>query len=276
MKYRWFGGSRTTTSTCVSASVTFLGLWLAHEMNVPMTSLDADRLAQNLRQVRHRIEAACLDAGRSPADVVLIAVTKYAPLEWVRHLVELGVVDLGESRPQQLLARAVEFPATIRWHQIGHLQRNKVEGLLPVVHRIHSVDSLRLIDQLAKAARVTNTRPRLLLEVNVSGEASKDGFDPRELIEAWPTLSTLTDITIDGLMTMAPLTESNAAASLTFQGLRELRDKLAESSAGRLPLAHLSMGMSGDFEAGIREGATFVRIGSSLFEGLTPPESVGD
>ena len=238
-------------------------------MTASLSNAVSDRLADNLRQVRNRIAAACLRVGRPVDDVTLIAVTKYAPLEWVRGLIDLGVTDFVESRPQQLIARAAELPSHVRWHQIGHLQRNKADSLLPVVERIHSVDSIRLIEQLAKSAQQRGCRPRLLLEVNVMGEASKDGFAVSDLVAAWPAIVEQTGVEIDGLMTMAPLGNTAENARPAFRGLRELRDRLVEMSSGRIALPQLSMGMSGDFEVGIEEGATFVRVGSGLFEGLS-------
>lgn len=235
-------------------------------MTIPLT----DVLSMNLHRVRERIAAACARVGRSPDEVTLIAVTKYAQLDLVRGLIDLGVTDLGESRPQQLVARAGQLPPHVRWHQIGHLQRNKADILLPVVERIHSVDSLRLIEHLAKSASKLGCRPRILLEVNVSGEASKDGFIVDELLAAWPLILAHDSLAIGGLMTMAPLEDDPTAARPAFRRLRELRDRLREASGGRCPLPDLSMGMSGDFEIGIEEGATLIRVGSSLFEGLTP------
>lgn len=240
-----------------------------------MTSTNAStvsaRLASNLRDVRARISTACERAGRASESVTLIAVTKYAPLEWVRGLADLGVTDFGESRPQQLIARAAEFPSPLRWHQIGHLQRNKADSLLPVVERIHSVDSIRLIEQLAKSAMQRQCRPRILLEVNVTGEASKDGFVVDDLLAAWPAILGQTALEIDGLMTMAPLGETADDARPAFRGLRMLRDRLVKISVSQISLPQLSMGMSGDFEVGVEEGATFVRVGSGLFEGLSAP-----
>lgn len=229
-----------------------------------------NQLAQNLARIRAAIEAACERAGSSPDQVTLVAVTKYAQIEWVCDLVELGVVDLGEARPQQLVSRAGELPSHVRWHLIGHLQRNKADIVLPVCHQIHSVDSVRLFDHLAKLA-VSMSRPSsVLLEVNVSGEVSKDGFDRDELIQAWPKLQETTSLQIAGLMTMAPLESDAEAARPVFRALRELRDQLSASSNNRWPLRELSMGMSGDFEVAIEEGATMIRIGSSLFDGLEP------
>ena len=235
-----------------------------------MTSRTTQILSDNLQRIRDRIDAACARAGRSSHEVTLVAVTKYAEMEWVQALVDLGLTDLGESRPQQMVSRAAELPPHIRWHLIGHLQRNKVEAILPVASRIHSVDSVRLIEAIQKAARKLQLRPRLLLEVNVSGEQSKDGFDPEELLSAWPMIQTLEDINVDGLMTMAPLNTDLEGARPVFQALQQFRNQLVEASNGHASLPDLSMGMSGDFEIGIEAGATLIRIGSSLFEGLSP------
>jgi len=235
-------------------------------MTIPLTNV----LSKNLHRVRERIASACARVDRPPDEVTLIAVTKYAELGWVRGLIDLGVTDLGESRPQQLVARAEQLPPHVRWHQIGHLQRNKADILLPVAARIHSVDSLRLIEHLARSAIKLGCRPRILLEVNVSGEASKDGFVVDELLAAWQRILEHDSIAIDGLMTMAPLEDDPAAARPAFRGLRELRNRLRDASDGRCLLPDLSMGMSGDFEIGIEEGATLIRVGSSLFEGLPP------
>lgn len=239
-----------------------------------MTSNLTSTLSANLTRIRERIEAACARVDRSPSEVTLVAVTKYAELDWVRALVDLGVVDLGESRPQQLVSRARDLPSHIRWHMIGHLQRNKVDLLLPVTYQLHSVDSVRLLEAIneestkQRAANPEQSRPKLLLEVNVSGEQSKDGFDPTELKAAWSDISQLESIAIEGLMTMAPLSDDPETARSVFRSLRQLRDELVDASTGRLTLPDLSMGMSGDFEIGIEEGATLVRIGSSLFDGL--------
>lgn len=235
-----------------------------------MTTRTTEILAENLHRIRERMEAACQHSGRSIEDVRLVAVTKYAELDWVRELVDLGITDLGESRPQQLAMRAAELPSTIRWHLIGHLQRNKVELILPVVSRIHSVDSVRLLEAINKESRRSGGCAHVLLEVNVSGEQSKDGFDHTSLLEAWAAICQQDAVRIDGLMTMAPLSTTVEEARPFFRTLRELRDQLAVLSGGKWPLPELSMGMSGDFEVAIEEGATLIRVGSSLFEGLSP------
>jgi pyridoxal phosphate enzyme (YggS family) len=240
-----------------------------------MTTVES-RIAENLARIRARIDAACRRAGRSMADVLLIGVTKSAQLDWIGALVGLGVQDLGESRPQQLLERAEKLPelrpsgtagGPIRWHLIGHLQRNKVRKLLPIAACLHSIDSLPLAARVDSLSAELGLRPRLLLEINVSGESSKDGFSPDQLRADWPGLCHLTHVELAGLMTMAPLADEPEAARPTFQSLRRLRDELA-AQPGSPRLIELSMGMSGDFEPAIEEGATMIRVGTNLFEGL--------
>lgn len=233
------------------------------------------QLDKNLGEIREKMNLASRRAGRSVDDVRLIAVTKYAELDWVRELIGLGINELGEARPQQLIMRTRQLTADIVWHLIGHLQRNKAEDVMSVAGLIHSVDSLRLFEHLAKLGHIQDSRPAILLEVNVSAEQSKDGFDPAELLAAWPEMQRCESLEISGLMTMAPLSDHAEAARPVFQRLRELRDRLRSESHGRWSLKELSMGMSGDYEIGIEEGATIVRIGSRLFEGLAADSQKG-
>lgn len=227
-------------------------------------------VAENYAAVRDRIAAACERCGRDPSAVRLVAVTKYAPIEAVRELVALGHLDLGENRPQQLLERAALLDGLdgpdgpgVRWHLIGTLQRNKARKVLPVASLIHSADDFRLLETLDRLAGELSLRPRVLLEVNVSGEATKHGFRPDELASLWRQVAAFGRLDIAGLMTMAPYSEDPEQVRPVFRALRKLRDELA--AAGPLPLPELSMGMSGDFEAAIEEGATIVRVGSALF-----------
>jgi pyridoxal phosphate enzyme (YggS family) len=227
-----------------------------------------ETIESNLTGIRQRINEACQRSGRRSDDVALVAVTKYAQSEWVRALIDLGQVRLGESRPQQLAVRAEEMPDHVEWHLIGHLQRNKVDLILPAVQLIHSADSLRLLKRISQSAASLERSANVLLEVNVSGEESKDGFTPAALREAWQEIRRLDHLDVQGLMTMAPQSDKPESARTVFTALRELRDELARSDDGR-PLPELSMGMSRDFEVAIEEGATLIRIGSSLFEGLS-------
>lgn len=226
-------------------------------------------LAERLAAVEERLSAACRRAGRSRDEVTLIAVTKTVSAEVAALLPGLGVHDLGESRPQELWRKASVIPL-VRWHLIGHLQRNKIERTLPLLARIHSVDSLRLLRALETAAEaLADPRPLpALLEFNVSGEASKHGFAPEDLEEVAAVLAVLKYVHVDGLMTMAAYEDDPERTRPTFRVLRELRDRLA--AAVRQPLPHLSMGMSNDFEIAVEEGATMVRLGTMLFEGIVP------
>lgn len=225
-------------------------------------------IRDNLNRIRTRIDAAADRAGRNSQSITLVAVTKYAQPDWVQALFDLGHRDFGESRPQQLARRAGTFPEAVRWHLIGHLQRNKVDLVLPVAAQIHSVDSVRLLQRIsASCVRSDRVQP-VLLEANISGESTKDGLAAGELREQWPLVSQLPGVQIIGLMTMAPRDAEAAAVRRVFRGLRELREELAQTSHGEHQLSELSMGMSGDFEVAVEEGATLVRVGSSLFEGL--------
>lgn len=230
-------------------------------------SENRQRLAENLATVEERLSAACRRAGRERSEVTLVAVTKTVSAETAALLPGLGMHDLGESRPQELWRKAEVVPL-VRWHLIGHLQRNKIERTLPLLARIHSVDSLRLLRALETAAEsLADPRPLpALLEFNVSGEASKHGFAPEELNDIAAALAVLKYVRVDGLMTMAAYEDDPERTRPTFAALRELRDRLA-AALGR-PLPQLSMGMSNDFEIAIEEGATLVRLGTVLFEGI--------
>lgn len=246
---------------------------------------DLPPLAGNLARIRQRIADAALASGRTADAVTLVAVTKYVESPLARALAEAGCLDLGESRPQELWRKAealADLP--VRWHLIGHLQRNKIARTLPLVSLLHSADSLRLIEAIdSEAAKVVGTfhvpqrttidvapsaprRVALMLEVNVSGEAAKHGFAPDELAPLGSRLAALAHIEVRGLMCMASRDSDQDQARREFERLRTLRDRLRGDWPDRLLLDELSMGMSGDFEAAIAEGATLVRIGSSLFE----------
>lgn len=228
----------------------------------------ADQITANLEAVEQRISQACLRAGRPRSDVSLVAVTKYAEWPWIEALVELGQQHFGENRPQQLAERAARIAQPVTWHLIGHLQTNKAKLTLPIAPWIHSVDSLKLLNLLDRLAGEMSLRPQLLLEVNVTGEVTKYGFTPEELQVGWSTVVGCQNADVVGLMTMAPAAADPEAARPAFRDLRRLRDKLKANSPSTLTLPHLSMGMTGDFEVAIEEGATFVRIGSALFQGL--------
>jgi pyridoxal phosphate enzyme (YggS family) len=231
--------------------------------------MNADRIRDNLQAVRDRIAEAARRSGRPAEAVGLVAVTKRSPPEWVQPLVACGARDLGENYPQELWRKAealADLRDSIRWHLIGHLQSNKIKKTLPMVRMIHSVDSLRLLQVLNESAPALNDPPGLCLQVNTSGEASKHGWTREQILADSESIAACRAISIAGLMTMAALGTTPETARGSFMGLRELCHELRRRTG--LPLLELSMGMSNDFEAAIEEGATLVRVGSALFEGV--------
>ena len=224
-------------------------------------------LAERLAAVELRLQTACQRVGRVRSEVTLVAVTKTVGPEIAALLPELGVCNLGESRPQELWHKAATLPKTARWHLVGHLQRNKIDKTLPLVNAIHSVDSVRLLEALDQAAHRQGDLGfrTVLLEVNMSGEEAKHGFAPDELPGLVPQLKAIEHLNINGLMTMAALADDPELARPAFVGLRRLRDHMRELWGDPHVLAHLSMGMTNDFEVAVEEGATLVRIGTALF-----------
>ncbi|MFO0840074.1 MAG: YggS family pyridoxal phosphate-dependent enzyme [Phycisphaerae bacterium] len=238
-----------------------------------------ERLAANLSAVRGRIDQACRRAGRDAAEVLLLPVTKYVDLDVVAELRRLGLTNLGENRVQQLVRRAelcgrdaaglLDPPAAApRWHMIGHLQRNKVRALLAACRIIHSLDSVRLADEISNQAQRLSVTVDVLVEVNVAGEANKTGAQPADATEICRRVTALPGIRLCGVMTMAPIGPDPQASRPMFRGLCEFFQALRR--AERLPewCRELSMGMTQDYEVAVEEGATIVRIGSALFEGI--------
>jgi PLP dependent protein len=237
-------------------------------------------ITDKLRRVRERIARAAEASGRSADAVTLVGVTKYVSAAEARQLADAGCTDLGESRPQELWAKAAALEEQLpsiasvpRWHLIGHLQRNKVRRTLPVVWLIHSVDSQRLlatIDKEWQSLRLERSdlreRVPVLLEVNTSGECAKHGLEPSQVEAAVTAMTGYPHVALCGLMTMAALEGGADVAARNFAALRELRDALRRHAPACVRLDELSMGMSGDFEVAIREGATIVRVGSALWE----------
>jgi pyridoxal phosphate enzyme (YggS family) len=228
-------------------------------------------VAENLRRVQERIARAAERAGRNADESTLVGVTKYVGAGDAAELAAAGCRDLGESRPQELWKKAGEFASEIpiRWHLVGHLQRNKVARTLPLVSLIHSVDSERLLAAIneARAAGADNSPPvRVLLEVNTTSEAAKHGLAPDEVEPLVAAATRYPHVAIGGLMTMAALEGGEIVARQNFASLRKLRDRLQSNSPSCISLDELSMGMSDDFEVAIQEGSTIVRIGSILWD----------
>ena len=220
-------------------------------------------LAANLASIQQRIAAACARSGRSAEAVRLVAVTKNHPPETVRAAVALGQTLFGENRVQEARAKIPLCPGAARWHFIGHLQTNKCRDVVRGFEMVESVDSLHLAQELDKACEKAARTLPILLEVNVAGEASKFGYRPEALLAEFKQLNALSRLEIHGLMTVAPWSPVPERVRPIFRRLRELREA-CEQILGA-PLPELSMGMSGDFEAAVEEGATLVRIGTALF-----------
>jgi len=220
-------------------------------------------LAANLEHLRRRIAAACARAGRDPASVTLLAVSKGQPPEVVRAAADLGLTLFGENKVQEAKAKIPLCPGRLHWHLVGHLQSNKARDAVHWFEMIQSLDSLALAAELQKQAEKAAKTVPVLLEVNVAGEASKFGYRPEALLAELRELNAFPRLEIQGLMTLAPWTPDPEKVRPVFRRLRELKAE-CEQQLGA-PLAHLSMGMSGDFEVAIEEGATLVRIGTALF-----------
>jgi PLP dependent protein len=220
-------------------------------------------IAENLERVRELIASAAAKSGRSANDIELVAITKTHPVEKVRNAIEAGQILFGESRVQEARAKIPEVPSNIRWHFVGHLQKNKVRQALPLFEMTHSVDSLALAEDINRIAEEAGLYPRVLLEVNVAGEGSKFGFASDQLRQQMEALLTLARISIEGLMCLPPLTAESESSRKFFVQVRELRDSLEKEFSMKLP--QLSMGMTQDFPIGIEEGATLVRVGTAIF-----------
>ncbi len=233
-------------------------------MNTQST-LTPEQLASNLAHVRSAITEAAQKAGRTAEEITLVAVSKTVPVELVRMAYNLGVVNFGENRVQDALPKIAEFhPQEMRWHMIGHLQSNKANKVVGSFYCVQSVDSLHLAQTLNRHAAEHGTRLPILLQVNVSGEASKEGMSPVETPEVARQILTLPHLEVQGLMTIAPLVENPEEVRPVFRELRTLRDQLRDM----LPQSawqHLSMGMTDDYRIAIEEGATIVRIGRAIF-----------
>jgi pyridoxal phosphate enzyme (YggS family) len=220
-------------------------------------------LADNLEKIQQRINAACEKARREPSSVQLLAVTKAQPPEAVKAAADLGLTLFGENKVQEAKAKIPLCPGKLHWHFIGHLQSNKCRDAVELFEMVQSVDGLSLAQEINKRAEASAKTMPVLLEVNVAGEASKFGYDPERLLAELNEINALPRLEIHGLMAVPPWTDAPEKVRPHFKRLRELKER-AEAVLGA-PLPHLSMGMSGDFEVAIEEGATIVRIGTALF-----------
>jgi pyridoxal phosphate enzyme (YggS family) len=220
-------------------------------------------IAENLERVHEQIAGAAAKVGRAADEIELVAISKTHAADKVREAIDAGQTLFGESRVQEARAKIPELPSNLRWHFVGHLQKNKIRHALPLFEMIHSVDSLGLAQEINRIAEEEGMHPRVLLEVNVAGEGSKFGFSPDKLREQMEELLALPRLSILGLMTIPPLGEESEASRKYFVQLRELRDRL--QTEFRVDLAQLSMGMTHDFAVAVEEGATLVRVGTAIF-----------
>ena len=217
----------------------------------------------NLNRVRDEIAQAAKVSGRNVTDVELVAVTKTHPAEVVREAIGAGQLLFGESKVQEARAKIPLLPSHLRWHFIGHLQKNKIRHALPLFEMIHSVDSLDLAQAIDRIAQEDGLHPRILLEVNVAGEGSKFGFKATTLRAELESLLLLSRLSIEGLMCIPPLAEEAEASRKYFVELRELRDAIEKEFQVKLP--QLSIGMTNDYSVAVEEGATLVRVGTAIF-----------
>lgn len=224
-----------------------------------------DQLAANIAAVRANIEYATERARRSPNEITLIAVSKTKPLEMIRAVYQLGVTDFGENRVQEALPKLEAFhPQDLHWHMIGHVQTNKASKVAAAFDSVQSVDSLHLAQALDRHAGAHARRLPILLQVNVAGEASKEGMTPQETPALARQIAQLPHLDIQGLMTIAPITRQPEEVRPVFRALHELRDQLRDAMPD-CSWKHLSMGMTDDYTVAIEEGATMVRIGRAIF-----------
>ena len=222
-------------------------------------------VCENYLAVEEKVKEACRRAGRSRDEVTLIAVSKTKPMSMIEELLPLGVVDFGENKVQELTAKEEALPSHIRWHMIGHLQRNKVKYIVDKAFLIHSVDSLRLAEAISQEAGKKNVTANILIEVNVAGEDSKFGVRPEETAALAESISKLPNISVKGLMTIAPFVENAEENREVFRNLRKLSVDIAQKNIDNVTMSVLSMGMTGDYEVAIEEGATHVRVGTGIF-----------
>ena len=222
-------------------------------------------VAENLEQVRKNIELACRKAGRDPKEVTLISVSKTKPVSMLQEAYDAGSRDFGENKVQEIMDKVPQLPSDIRWHMIGHLQRNKVKYIVDKVALIHSVDSLRLAETIEHEAARHNVTVPVLIEVNVAQEESKFGLKTEEVLSLVESVAAFPHIHIDGLMTIAPYVEDPEENRGIFRQLKKLSVDISAKNINNVNMSVLSMGMTGDYQVAVQEGATMVRVGTGIF-----------
>ena len=222
-------------------------------------------LLDNLKDVEERIQAACDRSGRKREDVLLVAVSKTKPVEMIEEVMTAGIVDFGENKPQELRDKYEVLPQNLRFHMIGHLQTNKIKYIIDRVVLIHSIDSIHLAEAVNAEAHKHDRIMPVLVEVNVAQEESKSGFLVEKTENAIREIAKLSNIRVEGLMTIAPFVENAEENRQYFVKLRKLSVDIAAKNIDNVTMHHLSMGMTGDYEVAIEEGATMVRVGTGIF-----------
>jgi hypothetical protein len=222
-------------------------------------------IKENLEEVSKRIGQACIRAGRDPKEVTLIAVSKTKPVEMVREAYDAGARCFGENKPQEIRDKYPQLPEDARWHMIGHLQRNKIKYIIDKVCLIHSVDSVRLAEAIDEEAEKHGIVMPVLVEVNVAGEESKFGVTPEQTEDFIRQISVYPHIHVEGLMTIAPFTENAEDNRTYFRRLKKLYVDISDKNIDNVSMCNLSMGMTGDYEIAVEEGATMVRVGTGIF-----------
>ena len=222
-------------------------------------------VAENLEQVRKNIELACKEAGRDPKEVTLISVSKTKPVSMLQEAYDAGSRDFGENKVQEIMDKVPQLPSDIRWHMIGHLQRNKVKYIVDKVALTYSVDSLRLAETIEHEAAKHNVTVPVLIEVNVAQEESKFGLKTEEVLSLVESVAAFPHIHIEGLMTIAPYVEDPEENRGIFRQLKKLSVDIATKNINNVNMSVLSMGMTGDYQVAVQEGATMVRVGTGIF-----------
>lgn len=222
-------------------------------------------LKENLYDVQKRVDAACKRAGRDSSEVTLIAVSKTKPVSMIEEIMAVGIVDFGENKPQELKEKYDVLPKNLKWHMIGHLQRNKVKYIIDKACMIHSVDSLRLAETIQQEAEKLDLVMPVLIEVNIAREESKFGVYEEAAEELVRQVAKLPNLRVEGLMTIAPFVEKAERNRVYFENLRKLYVDIKSKNIDNVNMCNLSMGMTGDYEIAIEEGATLVRVGTGIF-----------
>ena len=222
-------------------------------------------ITENLEQVRKNIEEACRAVNRDPGEVTLISVSKTKPVSMLQEAYDAGSRDFGENKVQEIMDKYPQLPSDIRWHMIGHLQRNKVKYIVDKVALIHSVDSLRLAETIENEAAKHNVTVPILIEVNVAQEESKFGLKTEEVLSLVESVAALPHINIKGLMTIAPYVEDPEENRGIFRQLKKLSVDINAKNINNVNMSVLSMGMTGDYQVAVQEGATMVRVGTGIF-----------